>query len=179
MFYVLVPVSSRFIVGGRDQFSFSRLTNLLPVSDCCGLGCFLTFYILILVTLTRHSRMVTFTRTLSARMRRWQRRRSYDQTATLLLRLTENDHYPPYVYPGLVRMSQERAVTINMRCPATLYQRSFSHVSDTCAICLDRLRPGYDIVRTLPCKHFFHSKCKQFSSKQMSPMFKYINAMLT
>lgn len=105
--------------------------------------------------------VVPLTRTLSARLRRWQRRGSYSHSSATLSRLTENDYYRPYVYPGLLRMSQERAITIDMRCPASLHRGSTSCVNDTCVICLDGLRPGCDIVRTLPCKHFFHSKCKR------------------
>lgn len=89
-----------------------------------------------------------------------------------------------YIYPGLIRMSGRRAVTIDSNCPASLYgtehQRvdnlpsvtscpsssspsistATQHSPDTCAICLEPFRQSKDIIRQLPCNHFFHSKCR-------------------
>lgn len=130
---------------------------------------------------------------------RFFRRRSPASEARRRQNASKNPHHheedadvkPIYIYPGLIRMSAQRAVAIDSKCPASLYdppsssstsraqssssQSMHGNVShdpvsdspdhdqddhDTCAICLQTFVPTRDIIRRLPCSHFFHSKCK-------------------
>lgn len=63
---------------------------------------------------------------------------------------------PVYIYPGVIRMSAQRALAVDTACPALKLSTQCAH---TCSICLERMVQERDIVRELPCTHVFHSRC--------------------
>ena len=70
---------------------------------------------------------------------------------------------PVYIYPGLIRMSSERARQIDARCQPAIYNpcdEKRKEEASECAICIEQYRTGKEIIRILPCHHIFHSRCK-------------------
>lgn len=62
-----------------------------------------------------------------------------------------------YIYPGLLLRAGPDALSLDRRCPASLYSACGA---GTCVICLEDFHDK-DIVRSLPCAatHVFHSRC--------------------